>query len=75
MKYIIVDEMGIEVPIVFCELLKHNEVAGDRKVISAGFCAVDDQKIWYSWGESVSLKIRSRWNDNDVIQKGMEMRL
>lgn len=90
MKYIIVDEVGIEVPIIFSELQKHSNVAGMKKVISAGFCyfrsdtvlgndsnGSEDQDVLAvsCWGESVSLRLKSRGKvDEEIILKHNEFR-
>jgi len=70
MKYIIVEDMGLEVPIVFAEFLKHNQVVGlnsPLKVVSAGFIAFEDNhmKKPRCWGGSMSLNVKSRF-DTDV---------
>ena len=73
-KYIIVEDHGLEVPIVFCPLLQHKDVAKPySKVISAGFCSVhkdiNDVTNWKCWGESISLKLDSRPEDEEVLTK------
>lgn len=77
MKYIIVDEVGIEVPIIFSELQKHSDVAGMKKVISAGFCYFRSDGILAvsCWGESISLRIKNRGKlDEEIILKHNEFR-
>ena len=71
-KYIVVESAGgNEVPIIFSDLLAHNEVAGNRTVISAGFVQIYPKPegkdpdgcsdVWVScFGESVTLKVKSR---------------
>jgi len=81
MKYIIVDTMGLEVPILFSELLNHSDVARGYKVVAAGFVSisssVDTNDSGYSpkyiievdcYGESTTLGIKSRGIlDDDII--------
>lgn len=68
-KYIIVDNHGVELPVIFSELMVHQEVAhalgySDAQVLGAGFCEVggnDDGTADYNcFGESVSLRVMSR---------------
>lgn len=42
LKYIIVDHVGLEAPVVFSELFKHNEIENRAgyKIISAGICKI-----------------------------------
>lgn len=68
-KYIIVEKHGIEVPIVFCPILSHDRVAGIRKVFGAGFCVIDDLNKWNVWGESISLKVKSRPEDAEILNR------
>jgi len=75
MKYIIVDDMGMELPVVFCEILDHNSVAGERKVLSAGFCVRNDDGTYQVWGGSTTLKMSSKPADSDIIQHGIEFRI
>jgi hypothetical protein len=69
MKYIIVDNEGIELPIIFNEIMNHKDIAGDKEVISAGFCRF----IKYGdvdvscWGKSISLKKESRGEIDEKI--------
>jgi hypothetical protein len=74
-KYIIVNAgFGTEAPILFSELLKHNEVAGNRQVISAGFVQIhaeekDGEQVFVAtcYGESTSLDIQSRPEEDSKI--------
>lgn len=70
MKYIIVEDTGLEQPIVFSELLKHADVADlwrrADKISAAGFCFRGDGG-WHCYGESVSLNIKSRTTFDDAI--------
>jgi len=77
MKYIIiVSDSGIETPIVFSELLSHDEMAirwKGRDVVSAGFCSFSPTKdgddiTVNCWGKSVSLNIVAQPTpDSEII--------
>jgi hypothetical protein len=71
-KYIIVEEKGLELPIIFNSILTHADVAGNKKVISAGFCQSDYEGVYSVWGESVSLKIKSRPQDCGILTRDLE---
>jgi len=68
-KYIIVESMEIETPVVFNELIQHKTIAGFQRVVGAGFCYVSiDSGKWVCFGESVSLGVKSREkNDADIL--------
>lgn len=67
MKYIIVEsETGLELPIVFNSILTHKDVARPYIVVSAGFCSCESGK-WTVWGESVSLQMKSRPQDEKIL--------
>lgn len=72
MKYIIVDRNGIELPIVFNEtIMQHDQVYPREKqawIVSAGFCR-HTNNAWWCWGESISLKKKSRPEDSAILQK------
>ena len=68
-KYIIFDEM---VPVVFPAMLQHVEVATGmlRKPTSAGFFCTDEEDGDIEvYGESVSLKLDSREEDAELIDR------
>ena len=73
-KYIIVDngENGTEIPIIFSNLLSHNDIAQGYvgKVISAGFCQIDIETGFVeAFGKSDTLKIESRPQDTEIIKR------
>jgi hypothetical protein len=80
-KYIINEIRGIEVAIMFNPLISHDAIGtchGDRgKTISAGFFGAsaaptdeDSRAISVSvWGKSVTLKMDSRPEDEELIKK------
>lgn len=66
-KYIIVQEWGAELPIVFSELLKHSEVAGNKLAVSGGFVSTDADGKITCYGESTSLRLESRGEEDAAI--------
>lgn len=74
-KYIIIKADGFEQPIVFPELMQHTAVAhmmtnGDKeRVVSAGFCVVNEDGKYSCYGESWSLGIKSREGDSRVLTR------
>lgn len=75
MKYIIFDQNGLELPVVFPEMIGHDSmknVFGNCPVVSAGFCRFYydrdcDSTIAACWGESVSLGVKSREEDIRIL--------
>ncbi len=80
-KYIIKEVKGIKVAIMFSPLISHCDIGtkGDSrgKTISAGFFGVsasptekDDKAIDVGiWGKSITLKMESRPEDEELIKK------
>ena len=79
-KYIIIENMGIPCPIMFSPLLSHARIAGDSKVISAGFFEVfitgdmeSNKEISAievnTFGKSTTLKIDSNKEDKEILRK------
>ena len=74
-KYIVTRGLnGIEQPFVFSELASHAEVAdalgGPVWVTGAGFCYINETGKYKCYGESVSLKVKSREQvDADLINR------
>ena len=78
MKYIVINNRDLEIPIIFSDLLPHRDVAGDKEVVSAGECSFyvssgagkDVDKVKVSvWGKSVGLNVLSRKEDSLLIEK------
>jgi len=72
LKYIIVDNNGLETPIIFPVILGHTEVKTPKKVISGGFVYIyiKDNNIQVNcFGESITLKVKSREIDSKIIKK------
>lgn len=67
-KYIIYDTGMNVVPVIFSELQTHAEVAqafyAHNKVIGAGFVFIDKDGKYACYGESVSLKVKSRGEED-----------
>jgi hypothetical protein len=64
-KYIIIEAGNLEMPILFSDLQSHAGVAASMTahagtVVSAGFWSVNTEGRYTCYGESVSLKIKSR---------------
>ena len=85
-KYIIFEvHGGLEVPVIFNPVIEHKSgtVAGGKPV-AAGFCILDvseeqdrenysaPDKSFSCWGESISLKLKSRKQDPDILNKYIE---
>lgn len=68
LKYVIIEFDGINTPFIFPELPNHVDVANalsesfwGGKIISGGFCWFDyKNNTWAVYGESTSLKMKSR---------------
>ena len=73
LKYIIIENTGIENAVVFNSILSHADVGFRyaRTVISAGFCTLPDKLNNHVsvWGKSTTLGIESREEDAAIIQK------
>lgn len=74
-KYIIVEdrESGLEFPVLFSEFMVHRAVAEKfgYHVIAAGFCYINDSGEYECYGESTSLKIKSRLEDSRLLNETM----
>ena len=70
-KYIIVNQLGHEVPILFSSLLAHSDLAL-LSAVSAGMFQVqskDGKMEVTTFGHSPTLKLYSRPEDEEIIQK------
>lgn len=71
-KYIISET---ELPMVFSELQTHADVAyaifGGAKIIGAGFVHVNREGEYVCYGESVSLRVKSRGDEDSKILNKM----
>jgi len=62
-KYIVIEENATESAIIFPCWILHANIAGEKKVISAGkveFELSGSTVVIYCYGESVGLKVKSR---------------
>ena len=75
MKYIIIELNGIESPVIFPPWVQHSSAAKWclGTLLSAGFIRRDEGGRLYVWGESKSLKLKSRpVEDLDLILRAFE---
>lgn len=77
-KYIIIEEMGIEIPVLFSENLSHDSflrMFNRNQIVSAGFFQtktyLGEIRV-FTFGKSVSLKKESREIDEELIKKILE---
>jgi hypothetical protein len=75
MKYIIVEPNGFQTAILFSEYLLHGDVAGDRKVVGAGFVKIIDGQKCEVYGKSTGLGIKAKESDAEIIQNTITQRL
>lgn len=69
-KYVIVEERGHEVAVMFDSLIEHTKIAAVfGNVVSAGFFEVDPDGVAYVFGKSLSLKLESRVSDHVALNK------
>jgi len=74
-KYIIVEELGCEVAILFNELIVHSTFVKaycKERIVSAGFFRVEIKNKELSvsvYGESATLKRKSRPEDSIIIKR------
>jgi hypothetical protein len=68
-KYIIVQESGLEIPILFPVILTHKDMSKDKVVISAGFVLLNMCEDVICYGESVTLGKEARpIKDENIIE-------
>jgi len=66
-KYIVIkNNYEIETPIIFPESLSHDSFKNNFNIISAGFVTIDNDQV-ISFGESTSLRLKSRPEDSDLL--------
>ena len=74
-KYIIIKEGSIEMPILFPGLLNHIDVARGtgKEAVGAGFWDIDtnnpDKIEYFAYGESITLGIKSREQDSEILNR------
>ena len=71
MKYVMYDRNGIDTPILFPPMIKHDNLAmmvvPSGKLISAGFVMQVDEGRIEAYGESKSLGLKSRGREDSKI--------
>ena len=73
MKYVIIKENNLELPIILTECQSHKDVVKEHaQVVSAGFCKfyldADGRLVVGCWGQSVGLGAKSRLGvDEEII--------
>lgn len=74
-KYIMIDYGGIDLPIIFSEVMTHSEVARaypHHEIVSAGFVTFGPDGVCDAYGESISLGgIRARVEDREIINRSI----
>jgi len=78
MKYIILDDGGLEMPVIFPPHWDHAETAQKfpgREVLSAGFVGRQDGGALYVWGRSQSLNLPARPEDLEIIHRVLDFRI
>lgn len=61
-KYLIIDN---DIPILLSEASRHTDIVNKKRIISAGYFIFNEKFKCY--GESISLGIKSRKEDSDII--------
>lgn len=75
-KYVIVDSFGLELPIIFNPIIDHSAVCQTLPVVSAGFCEREEfENVYTVWGESISLKKKSRPQDAIILMDAMQIEI
>ncbi len=58
--------------VIFSEPLMHSEIKPMSDLISAGFCHFDHyEQVWKCYGESISLNLKSKSEDSELLTKQM----
>lgn len=71
-KYIIIDDGFNDVIVVFPDIIQHSVIAGDHKVVGAGFIDMSNGKCY---GNSYSLGVSSRPEDTKIALRQLFQRL
>ena len=69
-KYIIVDNANGIIPVVFTELATHKDVARGSMpgtILGAGFCSINVDGRYDCYGESTSLNVKSRGEEDSRL--------
>jgi hypothetical protein len=68
-KYVIIDFDGTEAVIVFSPFLLHQDLAGNHKIKSAGYCELDVHGRWIVSGMSFSLQCCPGPQDVEILNQ------
>lgn len=72
-KYVIIKHGGLEIPLLCPDEagMAHVELADGRPVVAAGFCKFSTtDRSAFAWGESVSLRVKSRGTtDSELLAR------
>ena len=73
LKYVVFDNNEF---VIFPPSMVHADVTQNRNVVGAGFCnfarkADSDEANCHCWGESISLGVESREEDEDIINRAL----
>lgn len=78
MKYVIIRDSGLELPVIFDEIIKHDSFA-ELNPISAGFVTFEKDllgnTVAVASGKSISLKKNSRPEDSQIITDSLSRRI
>lgn len=71
-KYIVYDTHLCPMAVVFPELINHNDMAralniNPDDIWGAGFCYINKDAAWTCYGESISLKVKSRGEEDERL--------
>ena len=69
MKYVIIKACATKTPILFPDWADHRDIAGNHKVVSAGFVLLGEDRTAHPYGKSVSLNIGPADGDKELIEK------
>ncbi|MDR3459651.1 MAG: hypothetical protein P4N60_19655 [Verrucomicrobiae bacterium] len=68
-KYVIIERNGDEAVIVFSPFLLHQDVVGNHKIKSAGYCELSVHGRWIVSGVSLTLQLHSRPEDEEILNR------
>lgn len=71
-KYLIIEDRGLEQPVVFSPLFTHDQFGLGKHVVSGGFCYRKDDGTFGVHGKSMSLKVESRRADIEILNRFLE---
>ena len=74
MKYVMAKKEGEAIPVIFSQAFTHSSIAerlgfSSKELVSAGFISLDAAGNIICFGKSLSLHMRSRPEDSDIITR------